>query len=191
MKKGAIQPLSAVMITLIMIGIIGSVYFWGVPLINKRQDITTLRNAERFMRGLDTSIKNVANQGGRDSISMNVPGIIEFDGSEIRLRLATSGTIYATGGMLPLNQYGCSDSERALGTDSSEIFCVQSNDLGGVFDTTYFLKYVPLKDAVSIYIIDFEGSSQIGAENDNIIVENDGTVQNGKNFVTKIKVTIS
>jgi len=193
MRKGAVQPISAVMITLIMIGIVGSVYFWGVPLINKRQDITVLRSSENFMRNLDSTIKNIASQGGRDTISLNVPGVMKFDGEEFSLTLKTSGTIYATGGELPLNEYGCSDEERSLGTDSSEILCVQSRDLGGVFETIYTLKYIPLKEGtISSYNINiFTETSQLGSQDDMVIIERESVDGDNRDTTTNIKLTIS
>src|SRR3989338_6960866 len=85
--KGQQEALSAILISGILIGVVGSVYFWGVPLIQKNKDISILESSEAFVRGLDVKIKSVANNGGRDQMSIPVPGIVTFDGKMITMSI--------------------------------------------------------------------------------------------------------
>ena len=94
--KGQQEALSAVLISGILIGVVGSVYFWGIPLIQKNKDVSLLENSEAFMQTLDSKIKAVANNGGRDQIVISVPGLVRFDGEIVEFSIETEGTIYAT-----------------------------------------------------------------------------------------------
>lgn len=94
--KGIQEIVSAVLISGILIGIVGSVYLWGLPLIQKNRDIATMKGAEEFMKNLDEKIKFVANNGGKNQMNVNVPGIVQFNGSSIKLKIDTDGVIYAT-----------------------------------------------------------------------------------------------
>ena len=65
--KGQQQVLTILLITLVLVAIVGSVYFWGLPLIQKNRDITVLKKAEDFMMNLNNKIKYVANTQSRKS----------------------------------------------------------------------------------------------------------------------------
>lgn len=138
--KAQQQVLTPLLIILIMIAIVSSVYFWGVPLIEKNRDITILRKAEDFMKNLNEKIKYVANTRSRESIEIEV-GTLTFDPSahSIKLEVDTKGTIYSVGGdvyfVRNVNETG------VWGRDEPELLWVRSIKVGNGFHTIYNLRY--------------------------------------------------
>ena len=186
MSKGQQEALSAVLISGILIGVVGSVYFWGVPLIQKNKDISLLESSEAFMRQLDEKIRSVANNGGRDSIVISVPGIVSFDGETIRLTIETQGTIYATDAEIPLGRNSAStltQSGGALygswGVDDPVLFNVKSIKMGeNDYRNEYTLTYIELRNSKSLrdFRIDLTGSGASGGQDKTIIIESQGDV---------------
>ncbi len=178
--KGQSEVISVILMTGILIGVVGSVYFWGLPLIQKNKDIAIMENSEDFMRNLNTKIKFVANNGGRDQIKMLLPGIIKFDvdSGSVDLVIDTKGTIYATDSEIPLGrnpECGADTLNFALG--DPETLCVKSTKLSkDNYRTTYTLKYVNLTNEELLRIFKIEltknpvGSSA-GGEDSNVIFE--------------------
>lgn len=190
--KGQQEAVSVVLITGILIGVVGSVYFWGLPLIQKNKDITVLKDSERFMGSLDDKIKSVANNGGRDQILIDVPGILVFDPQsnppELRLRIDTQGTIYDTGGWIPLGRNDCSKTTGDWGTDEPSTLCVKSEGEKDKYFTTYRLEYLILKGTgAENYVILLSGSQASGGEGHKVVMENTGSLPDGK---TSVVITI-
>lgn len=207
--KGQIEPVSAILITGILIGIVGSVYLWGVPLIEKNQDIAKIKNAEIFMKELNERIKLVANQGGRVEMNVNIPATIQladlYDASgingkdnlnDISMRLSTKGTIYSTGGWVPLTDNGCDATQRFVGSRGPDGLCVRARGIGDRYENEYKLQYAELlSPPSSAYQIELTGVAQTGGENDIIVIENEGSTVTTAGTVrktsTKIRITIS
>ena len=103
-SKGQQDILSTIIISGILIGVVGSVYLWGVRMIQKNQDISTLRTAEDVMRESNDKIKFVANNGGKDRVRIAVPGILSTDNGQLTLAVDTQGTIYAAEADVPLGE---------------------------------------------------------------------------------------
>lgn len=198
--KGQQQALSAILITTVLIGVVGSVYFWGLPLIQKSKDVSVLENSEILMLNLNNKIKQVANSGGSDRVTVNVPGILSFDGENLTLVVDTSGSIYATGALIPLSKNSCTVTEGLWGVNSPEALCITSQCLGSSarcekYRTEYKLSYIKLyTNELDSYKIVFVGDAFYGGENDYIQVENVGTSEkndNGRNLIsTEIKISI-
>src|SRR3990172_6128367 len=121
--KGQHEAIAVILLSGILIGVVGSVYFWGVPLIEKNKDIAILENSEKFIRNLNNKIRFVVNNGGRDQITVEIPGIVRFDPvtNSIKLVADTQGTIYATGAEIPIAKNPeCSSVEGDFGLDDPE-----------------------------------------------------------------------
>ncbi|MBI4174185.1 MAG: hypothetical protein HY517_00945 [Candidatus Aenigmarchaeota archaeon] len=203
-SKGQQEALSAVLISGILIGVVGSVYFWGVPLIQKNKDISLLESSEAFMRQLDEKIRSVANNGGRDSIVISVPGIISFDGETIRLIIETQGTIYATDAEIPLGRNSVSTLSQSggqlygvWGIDDPVLFNVKSIKMGeNDYRNEYTLTYVELRNSKSLrdFRIDLTGSGASGGQDKTIILESQGdvtTTAGGRTLVSSnVKISI-
>ncbi len=189
--KGQQEAISVVLITGILIGVVGSVYFWGLPLIQKNKDITVLKDSEHFMNDLNEKIKAVANNGGRDQLRIDVPGILLYDKqvNEISLKVDTQGTIYDPGAWVPLGRNpDCTGKDGTWGTDEPNTLCVKSVGEKDKYFTTYTLKYIKLKHPTTtdVYQVQMEGEQASGGENHDIIIENTGS----SGGITTVKISI-
>lgn len=201
--KGQHEALSAILITGILIGVVGSVYFWGMPLIEKNKDISILKNAEEFMKNLNEKIKYVANHGGRDQIEITVPGVLAFDGQDLLFEVETTGTIYAVGSWIPITKNACTLAEGKWGIQESEVLCILAECMGDINDceeykTAYKLSYIPLNvydplDELIIlnsYQIELNGQPEKGSLDHSVVIENLGPVSNGNLIKTRISINI-
>ena len=206
--KGQQEALSAVLISGIMIGVVGSVYFWGVPLIQKNKDNSLLETSESFMSDLDAKIKFVANNGGRDSVVINVPAIVRFDGQSVELSIDTEGTIYAANAEIPLGRSSTSSLKQdttvsppvyygVWGIDDPVLFNVKSTEVSeGRYNTRYRLQYIELRNdkTTKDYKIALTGSGSSGGEGKTIIIESSGdnsNIVNGRTLISSlVKISI-
>ncbi len=188
--KGQQEAVSVILITGILIGVVGSVYFWGLPLIQKNKDISVLKDSERFMFDLNEKIKSVANSGGREQIRIDVPGILVFDplDGSLRFRVDTKGTIYDTGAPIPLSRNDCSKTLGEWGADEPGTLCVESKGETEKFFNTYSLKYIELRHPTrqDSYKIVLSGEEASGGENHDIVMENIGS----SGGITTVKISI-
>ncbi len=70
--SGQVQPISLVIISGIVIGLIGVAYFWGIPLIEKRATITEITSAEKFVSDLNKRIKDLVKTGA-GKVEIDIP----------------------------------------------------------------------------------------------------------------------
>lgn len=174
--KGQQQALSAILISGILIGVVGSVYFWGVPLIEKNKDVALLESGERFIKQLNEKIKFVANNGGRDQMVVAFPGIVSFDGEQIEFVLQTDGTIYASNSLIALgHNSGCTAESGEWGIDDPEIICVVSSAItNSTFRNTYNLRYIKLNQGLRTFEIDLTGPVRSAGQDHLIVMESKG-----------------
>jgi len=185
--KAQQEILTPVLMMGILIAVIGSIYLWGIPLIQKNKDITTLEKTEDFMKNLNNKIKNVANTGGRDQIMIDVSGTLTFDptANSISVETKTKGTIYSVGGRVPFVR---NMSETGIwGKDEPEVLYAESRKIGENYLTVYNLTYRQLNALGASYKIILDGVTQSSGQNHNIIIENRGSSVDG---LTKTMVGI-
>ena len=178
---------------------VGSVYFWGLPLIQKNKDISLLENSEGFMLNLNNKIKDIANHGGRDNIEIIIPGMVKFDGNII-LDVETVGSIYAEGAWIPLSRNGCALTDGTWGINNPEVLCLLTQCISGgakceKYQTEYKLSYIKLDtEGINSYKIELTGNKAYGGEHNYIQIENKGTTEknvDGKNLIsTEIEISI-
>ncbi len=185
--KGQQEVIAVILISGILIGVVGSVYLWGVPLIQKNKDIATLENSEKFVRSLNNKIKFIANNGGRDQTRIDLPGIFRFtsNSNSIELVVDTQGTIYATDAEIPLGKNAvCAAVTGVFGLDDPDTICVKSTKISeDSYKTTYTIKYLKLinVDVGRNFLINLIGDTATGGEASTIIFENKGTAQTNDN----------
>ena len=136
------ETISIVLITGILLGLVGSVYLWGVPLIEKNTDVSRLESAEEFMNNLNEKIKNVATHGGREQVRIPL-GRVYFD-SNIDLSVETKNTIYDSGAWISIGKNECTKDVGVWGVDDQDVLCVLSEEIGEEYDTGYRLRYINL-----------------------------------------------
>ncbi len=189
--KGQTQVLSAVLMMGVLIAIVASVFFWGLPLIQKNKDISTLNNAESLMKNLNNKIKYIANNGGKEQFKITVPGTLSFDGDELVFLAYTEGTIYAVGAGIPIGKNSCGGDIGDWGKDDPEVLCVTAQKLGEQnFRQSYNLRYKRLDTTnINSYKILLQGSSSSGGNGKTVIIENKGTSEgevDGRNLISTI-----
>jgi hypothetical protein len=187
---GQAEAVSAVLVSAIVIGIAGSVYFWGIPLIQKSRDVSVLENGESFMLLVDQKIKYIAAAGGRENIRIFEPGTVKFSGGKISYEVSTDGTIYATDASIPIGKTkNCNDMLQGdFLLDNSAVLCVTSSQIStGKFINTYDLSYRSMKSDRKIYKINLSGQPSSGGMDQSLIIQNNGvteTTENGNQVMT-------
>ncbi len=196
-RKGQQEAVSAVLISGILIGVVGSVYFWGIPLIQKSRDVTLLENSENFIFLLDQKIKAVTSNGGRENIKIIDPGTLKLSGGRVFYKIQSDGTIYATNADIPLGlTTNCDDTKTGkFGSEDSSVICVTSNQVSSSnYENTYGLSYRSLASDLKTYKIALNGADSTGGPGSSIIIQNNGVTevtQNGRQIITvNIGVTI-
>lgn len=174
--KGQAEALQAVIMTGVLIGVVSAIYFWGLPLVQKNKDISTLQASERFMNDLASKIKEVVNSPGRQKLEINVPGILDFDGAKFTFTVKTDGTIYSTEGDIPLGRNECAPDAGTRGVQDSATLCVTSTKAGDSFENVYALKFIQLDtEGVDSFKIGLLGRPNSGGETKIVTIDNKGT----------------
>jgi len=193
--KGQMEVVSVILISGILIGVVGSVYFWGAPLIQKNKDIAELENTENFIKALNNKIRFTANNGGRDSLRITPSGIVRFDSASgtIEITVTTEGTRYATDADIPLGtNTACAATEGIFGVNDPETICVKSMKIGDrKFRTTYTLNYIKLvnTEVLRDFQIMLTGSTKSGGQDSTIVFENKGSresIVSGRKLITTL-----
>lgn len=70
--KGQTQAVTAVMITGVVMGGIGTAYLWGVPMLEKREVEQEVTDVEEDVRSLEDEIESVSEGGSGASSSVNL-----------------------------------------------------------------------------------------------------------------------
>jgi len=193
--KGQNEALTPVIITGIMIAVVASAYLWGMPLIQKNKDSIYLKQSESFMYELGDKIKFVANNGGKETITFNIPGTLRFfpDQNYIGINITTDGTIYSIGSALfvgPLDP-----TAGTWGVDEPFIIKETTTRVGKKYATAYAFQTIPLCNENRCYEINLDGKEFATGNGHEIYIVNEGTstqVIDGKTYTyTKIKISFS
>ncbi len=198
--KGQQEVLTPVLLTGIMIAIVASVYFWGMPLINKNKDTLYLKKSEIFMNDLADEIKYVASNGGREEITFDIPGTFRFfpDDNYIEMNITTDGTIYSSNGELwfVMPSSNVMNGEYGVwGKDEPYELSAYTRPLENKYMTSYHLRTIPLCSGSRCYEIDLVGNKfTVGGGNHKIIIESNGITEpqviNGNEFTySRIKIS--
>ncbi len=195
--RGVVEAVSALLISGILIGVVGTVYFWGVPLIQKNKDISVLETTEGFMQEMNNRVKLVANTGGREQVQFSIPGIIRFNGEQVNVVVDSEGSIYSSEAEVPLSRNAPSLLKGKWGVDEPEIIKVVAEEIvQNRYRNTYTLKYIPLEirpgpppsTAVDkVFQIKLLGIDSVGGEGSVVIITNKGTDEQlvgGKTVIT-------
>jgi hypothetical protein len=182
------ETISVILITGILIGMVGSVYIWGIPLIEKNRDISLLEGAEEFMNNLNEKIKNVATHGGREQVEIPL-GRIYFD-SNIKLKAETKNTIYDIGAWISLGENECTKDIGTWGVDDQAVLCVLSEEIGEEYETNYRLDYINLTLGIKTYKIELVGDRDTGKEDNVVVIERVGTDKKGDCIKTLVSISI-
>jgi len=74
--KAQTEILSYIMIFVVASGLTATAIMWGIPLIQKKQDVKNLDDVYNFFVTLDQKIRSVTKGGPEETLSINVDGIL-------------------------------------------------------------------------------------------------------------------
>jgi len=84
--KGAVNVISIILISGIIITLVGASYMWSVPLLQKQQDSTIFQTGRSFVLSLNEKIIDIANSGsGEESIEipMGIVRVVSHDAYDL------------------------------------------------------------------------------------------------------------
>lgn len=157
MLKAQSDIISAVIIILIAVGLVGTAYTWGIPLIQKQQDTAVVQRVANYFstsnaNSLPKKIVSVATNGGEDTFTIDVNGLWQLvpSGSVTQDNNSISFTFFskvsnvaASQGWVTLNGVPCPPSTGNVGDDPYAI-CARADPLSNGFNVTYRVQFRPL-----------------------------------------------
>ncbi len=178
--KGVAPLISSILIVGILAILTFIAYQWGMPMIQKNIDITTLNKAEDFLRKLDNSISDITRTGGTEELIFNLPGEINIEPEKntIEFSLKTGGSIYVQGGSVCFSR-NCNPTEGTWGKDSYSVISAQVDQFEKYATiTTYKIIYRNLtREDGRVYLLDIVtpgNATIVGSENSKISIEKIG-----------------
>lgn len=69
--KGQVEPISAIIVTGIVVSLVSVAYFWGVPLIQKRASMSQFEAMERFISNLEDRVAELS-RAGTGEVSLEI-----------------------------------------------------------------------------------------------------------------------
>lgn len=160
--RGQTDIISAIIIVVIAMGLIGTVYTWGIPLIEKQQSRAIVERLYSYFdrsnaNSLPRIIEDVANNGGERIFSSTIDGLWvlnEYDtiGEErnsIQFTVATKISNIATDiGWISLTPgASCPPTIGVVGTDEASVVCTRADSSGVGYNITYRLWFRELDEA--------------------------------------------
>jgi hypothetical protein len=152
MKKAQADMVSVIIIVAISLALASVAYFWGFPLIQKRQDTALVERVDGYFsqdngNSLPIIIENVANSGGEKTFYANVKGLWILNdsskgGNYIQFTFMAKASKFAVDSAYPISLTKgaqCSQpiENGTIGIDKASIVCVQSNKFGDSINVTY------------------------------------------------------
>jgi hypothetical protein len=160
MSKAQTEIVSIILIVAIALGLTASVYTWGLPLIQKRQDTSKMNSVSGFfdqnnINSLPTEIELVANNGGEKTLTFDVDGVWNLSETENSISFFTHSLIsnicIAGSGSCPdwvslTPGATCPPTYGIIGVDKSSVVCANVVPLGNGFGITYKVYFRGLAD---------------------------------------------
>jgi hypothetical protein len=212
MRKGQTEIVSTIIIVIIALGLMSAAYFWGFPLIQKRQDTTIADRTYSYFDQSNTNalpniIESVANSGGEKTFYVNVKGIwiLNTEKNYIEFTHLSKVSKFAVGiGPISLTRGGqClpGPTNGTLGLDKASVVCVQADTESNQINVTYKLWFRDLYEnpystggkGYKIKLIKDDSGLNASTEKSIKIIFGDTkqTIENGKTLITKeIKILL-
>lgn len=160
MSKAQVEIISVVIIIIIAMGLVSSVYMWGLPLIQKQQDAALAERVSNYFSqrneqiSLPGKIEYVANNGGEETFSLDVNGLWALDPTEDSIsftffsrasNIGKSDWISLTSGAgYPPPSSG------TIGIDKPSAVYAKADTLGSGYNITYKIWYRQLNESSGI-----------------------------------------
>jgi hypothetical protein len=212
--KAVSEIISVVMIIIISIGLISATYMYGLPLIQKSQDKSTLERTISFFdynnpSSLPKKIEFVANTGSTEVLMLDTQGIWEVHpfnessplNNSIVFSFFSKVTNINTDQPISLTPGGsCPPIPGIIGRDSFSVVCISGNPIYDGFNITYFIFFrnliLPINETnnvtYSIQLISQNGESEKTSSTGKTIRISRQSIDKTTSFIaTKIKIEIS
>jgi len=206
--KAISEIISVVMIVVISIGLISAAYMYGLPLIQKSQDKSTLERTISFFdynnpSSLPKKIEFVANTGSAEVLTLDTQGIWEVHpfnensplNNSIIFSFFSKVTNIDTQDPISLTPGStCSSRSGIVGKDSFSVVCIKGSPVFDGYNITYmiFLRNLtsPSGEIYSIKIVSPTGT--IMRSTGKTLRISRESIDKVENFIaTKIKIEIS
>lgn len=129
--KGQTQAVTAVMLTGVIVGSIGTVYYWGTPLLEKRQAQSDVQQMENEIESLYGEIVSVSNKGSGTSsrITIEADEEVTLNTEEDYIQISTEPEISVKQGFTWTLLKGSSLQNISIGAGD---YGIKGEDLPGV-----------------------------------------------------------
>ena len=148
--KGQQQIVSVVIIIGLVLGATVTVLPWANKMIEKRKDLKDLDDVYNFFNELDETIREIAKNGGEESLSLDVPGKLTImpDDNIILFSFDSKVSNIAEGEYIPLNTPNMNETG-TLGVDTPSVIFGKSEKQGNIMKIWYKLWYRELLDPLT------------------------------------------
>jgi hypothetical protein len=156
-KLGQTQIVSVLLIIVIALGAVSTVVPWANNMIQKKKDAKNVDDIYNFFQTLDSAIRNIAENGGEESLTLKVPGkfsiypsavVSSFNNSIVFVFNSKVSNI-AVGDWIPLNTAN-ENLTAPLGLDPSGVILGKAEiKEGNIIEIQYRLWYRELIDTLS------------------------------------------
>ncbi len=156
MKMGQTQIVSAILIVGIALAALSAIVPWSLNMIQKRKDTKSVEDVYNFFLLLDSRIRNIAENGGEESLTLKVPGKLTVspyglpseDNNTITFIFSSKVSNVAVGSWIPLNTPN--DNQTAvLGTDPMGVIFGKATMGDNILEIQHRLWYRELEDTIS------------------------------------------
>ena len=193
--RGVTPIISSILLVGVLAAVTGVAYQWGLPMIQKNMDVSSLTKAENFLMQLDNKIDIVAVSGSTEEILFDLPGTIRINPENdlIEISLETTGSIYASGGFVCFSR-NCNLESGVFGDDSYSVIGVQTEQTDEDYSlTTFSITQRNLTSSGKTYwrdIITPDGGVTVGGGNSRFIISKEKEERVGSTMITVIKIDI-
>jgi hypothetical protein len=192
--KGQTQVVSTIIVVLLILTSVATLLPWGSKVIQKKKDIKSLDDTYNFFLKLDNTIRDVAKNGGEQTLSLDIPGILEVHpenspeifNNSIMFTFVSRASNIASGDWIPLNSPN-TEEPGILGIDSPSVIFGRA-EMSDNINIYYRLWYRELQDKNT----DHKFQIQLKTSNDEVISTSGGFVKiqrRGSSTVGDLTVT--
>ncbi len=176
------KGVSIVISAILIIGLYATITIvtlqWGMPMVAKNQDISTIDKAESFLYQLDKKIGRVAKLEGNEEIEFNLPGkiYVEPNNNRIRFYLNTKGYKNYPKNYTCISD-NCDTSINSSEADSLFVLKARLRKHRNAAITEYLLKPITIKRGDDLYTLNISHSGKgvlIGGKGSNILIRTSG-----------------
>jgi len=163
LKKAQSEIIGGILIVVVSIALVGVIYTWGLPLIQKRQDTAIADRVDSAfdpnnVNSLPSKIEAIATNKGEATFNLDVDGLWILNETEDSLTFAFFSKVSKVATNLPANPWvsltpnvNCNVEISAgiLGVDKPSVICARGDTFSSAYNVTYKLYLRQLNPSTS------------------------------------------